>query len=411
MTAWTILQFLAFQRSAILKIAATRWSLLVGALLVLSGSLARNYDGAYFPVEWHALTHGIGVSTVNAFILFTLVYLAGTHWSRDEAHAEGQTFAPRVPFVPALLSFLGLFWMAAPMAWLYGIPYERFLSEEHAFRANAWTLMLVSIWRITLTTRILSVIFCVPAKRVFWFVMLFSDITLLLALWFAPLPVLDFMGGMQQSPLERKLSSAAFMAGFYGVITLLVWLIGVGWAMSNFTVRWGPVPSTASRPPWAAIALGIIAITAWTSAATITQPEQRNRLAAERLLRANRIDEALAELSLHPRTDYPPIWDPPPRPAWSINTPDIAAIRVALAKGEYAPWVEELFWAKCWRDMNSYKHLAWRDLDNINSRFSEQTCAAIVLHAEHDQFRTPEERAALTAAATRCKAIPRSPGQ
>ena len=48
--------------------------------------------------------------------------------------------------------------MTAPLAWLYAIPYERFLSPVGATRANLWTLGLVAAWRVLLIIRVLVVL-------------------------------------------------------------------------------------------------------------------------------------------------------------------------------------------------------------------------------------------------------------
>src|SRR5678816_2292796 len=76
MTLATLPLYLTGNRRAILQIAASRWSLLVGFLLVLSGGLARNYDGAYLREEWTVLLHGPIVSTMNALILYSLAFAA-----------------------------------------------------------------------------------------------------------------------------------------------------------------------------------------------------------------------------------------------------------------------------------------------------------------------------------------------
>jgi hypothetical protein len=125
--------YLVGSRKAIEEIAANRWYLLIGFILVLTGGLARNYDGAYLPAEWHVLLHGPAVSTVNALVLFSLLYAAARF-------RNGIT----PPFFAGFLSFLALFWMTAPMAWLYAIPYERFMTPVDAVAANLWTLAFVS---------------------------------------------------------------------------------------------------------------------------------------------------------------------------------------------------------------------------------------------------------------------------
>jgi len=392
MTPWMIFKFLAGRREAILSIASTRWSLLVGAILVLSGSLARNYDGLWIPEEWPGLLHGIIVSTANAFILFAFVWVG----------CGGRM--GRFPFFRGYLAFLGLFWMTAPMAWVYGIPYERFLSPLDALHANMWSLAAVSIWRVVLITRVLAVIFGVKMRRTFWFVMFFSDALLLTALHFAPVPVIDFMGGMQQSPQERELASTAFLAGLVGSVTLLVWFVGALWATSGPPVSWIPIsPPKPDRPPLGAISLAITAVLAWAAAAIfVAQPEQRLRFEAERLLRAGEIDAALAKMSEHARADYPPMWDPPPRPAWRINTPSVEALRLTLVNRRYAGWVETLCWEKCWHDL-AVARFAWTPLESWSAYIKPEWpgpewLVSAQLHADHDPRLTDEQRGYLRAA-------------
>lgn len=344
LTVGTIARFLFGSRSAILSIAATRWSLLVGAILVFSGSVARNYDGVWMLAEWPALLHGITVSVGNALILFVLV------WGAGRGRAGG------VPFWQGYLSFLGLFWMTAPMAWVYGIPYERWLPPLDALHANMISLGCVSIWRVLLTARILSVIFGISMWRTFWLVMLFADALLLLALMFAPLPVIDFMGGMQQSPQERELASTAFLAGFIGAVSLLVWIIGAMWAASGPSVAWRVPDSRAGEhgpsAPHGPLACAAAALAFWIGAAAIVAPEQRLRHQTERLLTSGQIAEGLKLMSSHVRADYPPMWEPPPRPSWRIHEPSPESLRAALISGSFAPWVSGLFWEKCRKQLS-----------------------------------------------------------
>jgi hypothetical protein len=391
-TIGTIARALLGSRSAILSIAASRWSLLIGAVLVLAGGLARNYDGLWIPAEWPALLHGITVSTGNSFLLFTLVWVAGRAWKQG------------VPFLRDQLAFLGLFWMTAPMAWVYGIPYERFLAPVDAMHANMISLACVSVWRVLLMARGLSVLFGVPMRRTFWLVMLFADAVLLLALSLAPLPVFDLMGGMQQTPHDRELASTAFLAGFIGVLSLPVWLMGACWASSGLYATWQvPVctPTAPSPPPRAAIACAFLALAFWIAMAMIVQPEQRRRFAADAMLRSGRVADALVEMSTHQRSDYPPMWDPPPRPSWHINEPSIDRLREGLSSGKFAPWVEAIFWEKCWLDLRRgvFRWTAVADWGRFvsNAPPEPEWWVALSLHAQHDPRLTLEERSALAA--------------
>ncbi len=134
MTIRTLLRYLIGERQAILDLAANRWTPLIALLFVLSAGFARKYDGADLLREpWH-LVLPLGASLVASFLLFCFAY---------DARFE-QRRRPR--FLDAYLSFLGLFWMTAPLAWAYAVPYERFLSPVDAAEANLWTLGLVSLW-------------------------------------------------------------------------------------------------------------------------------------------------------------------------------------------------------------------------------------------------------------------------
>jgi hypothetical protein len=125
----------------------------------LPAGLAREYDGVFLPCEPWRLLIPFAVSTAMGTILWSAFLL------------------PRKSGTVGLRSFLGVFWMSAPLAWLYGIPYERFLSPLAAFNANLWTLGIVTIWRVAWVTRVVSVLrgsrtlptlFRVPSAPMSW---------------------------------------------------------------------------------------------------------------------------------------------------------------------------------------------------------------------------------------------------
>jgi hypothetical protein len=335
--------YLVGSRQAILDLAGSRWTLVVGLLLVLSGTLARAYDTADLVSEWPVLLHGVGVSLVNSLILYAIVYSAGARLMENK---PGFWRGYRV--------FLGLFWMTAPMAWLYGIPYERFMPAVNAVNANLWTLGLVSLWRVVLITRVLSVIFGASPTRMFFQVMLFSDVAMFLAANLMRRPVLDVMGGLQQTEVERAISFSAFFVAQITFITFLVWLVGALIARLDFKARWAVQPCEAEEPPRAAIMFAGACVLAWVPALTVAQPEQRLRVRADDLLRSGRVHEAFAEMSRHARRDYPPVWDPLPRRAYREDTPSMEAVRAELKGCPPAPWVEHVFMEKSWRAAPRY---------------------------------------------------------
>src|SRR5437016_6114505 len=111
------LLYLIGSRTAILEIAGNRHTLWVGAVFVLSAGLAREYDGEDLLHEPAYLLLPYLASLITSFLLFVM-----TH-----RESVGES-APVKSFFQQYRMFLGLFWMTAPLAWLYAIPYERFLT-------------------------------------------------------------------------------------------------------------------------------------------------------------------------------------------------------------------------------------------------------------------------------------------
>ena len=127
----TLLGYLIGSRSAILMLADHPRTWLVGRVFVLSAGFAREYDGEDLLHEPWYLAIPLGASLVSSLLLFGVFYVPCRMTGLD---------AP--PFVAAYRAFLGLFWMTAPLAWLYAVPYERLLDPVSAAYANIWTLAL-----------------------------------------------------------------------------------------------------------------------------------------------------------------------------------------------------------------------------------------------------------------------------
>ena len=116
-------------------------------MFVLSAGFAREYDARDLLAEPWFLIIPLGASFVSSFVLFTLLYILLMRVDKQR---------PR--FFSAYRAFLTLFWMTAPLAWLYAIPYERFLTPMQAATANYITLGVVAVWRVALMVRVASVL-------------------------------------------------------------------------------------------------------------------------------------------------------------------------------------------------------------------------------------------------------------
>ncbi len=340
----TLFLYLIGNRRAIREIAGDSRAFWVGLLFVLSAGFAREYDGEDLLHEpWH-LVIPLVASVGASFVLFLILYVMRP--------PEGTS---RPAFGPTYRSFLTLFWMTAPLAWLYAIPFERMLSPGDATRANLWCLGLVATWRVLLMIRVASVLTGCRSRGTFFLIMLFADAVALAALLFAPLPIISIMGGIRYSESELLIHNAACLIETLGVITLPIWFIGSIVVIIYADPTW---PATSefprlglrvSRSLWALVAASVLV---WGFAMPFTQPEQQLRHRVERDLRAGRIREALSEMSAHRPEDFPPLWDPPPHLSYGRHDPPIEDVLEAIARDSSAAWVREVYLLKLERTLN-----------------------------------------------------------
>jgi hypothetical protein len=145
---WTILRFLFGNAPTIRGVARNRAALWTGISLVLLTGIARNYDQTYFLETPIWLIGPLVFSFFSGSFLYWILIrvIARRHIPADSRNRRQWT------------TFMAVFWMTAPVAWLYAIPVERFLDSYHAAQANIALLGIVSLWRVLLMGRIVSVL-------------------------------------------------------------------------------------------------------------------------------------------------------------------------------------------------------------------------------------------------------------
>ncbi len=404
MRASTLPRYLLGSRDAIIDIVASKRSIVIGLLFVLSAGLAREYDGEDLIHEpWHIL-RPLAASLISGTVLFALVQFI----AEIRAHKIGETLPPPGE---AWRSFMSLFWMTAPLAWLYAVPYERFMTPVAAVEANLWTLAAVSVWRVLLITRAISVLYGVSAITVFFIVMLFADGVAMIAVQLAPVPVIDMMGGIRHSPEDQVLANAATSVFVYGILTAPIWIVGALAAIVYFRPQWlsDPVPERATTARGMGV-LAVLSLVAFISLAAVTQPEQVRRHKAERLFSEGRVAEALEYMSRHDHGDFPPHWDPPPRVGYSRRAPNMEPISSAMAQSWPADWVAAVYLDKIRTiiadDLGAWtRERTWLTEDDSDSVKRKQDFfadlqrhrAAIEFLREHDASLSDEDRDAIDA--------------
>ncbi|MGA2435561.1 MAG: hypothetical protein ABSG25_09780 [Bryobacteraceae bacterium] len=339
----TVLRFLVGQKAAIEEIAADRGALWAGFAFCLSTAFARHYDGKCLVREPWFLLAPAGAALLTSSVLFAAMYLVIAIKSRRIQRGYGQAY----------LSFLGLYLMTAPLAWLYGIPYERFLNEVDAVQARIWVLGLVTIWRVVLMSRVFSVLIPCSFFSAFSKLGTFALALFYTALMFARVPLISIMGGVRVPPSAEPVIMAYLYVMFYGFFALVIGGIGLlvsirirqpDWSLKGFV----PVEhrTTASRQ----LLIAALSVTlVFGAAMPITQREQWLRYQVEAEYKSGNIDRALMTLSMHSRTEFPPQWTPPPWPEYEdgARDPKFHQIVQALQSRQDIPlWVTAAYGEK-----------------------------------------------------------------
>jgi hypothetical protein len=336
-TPRTVVDFLLFQRDAILKVAASKSAFWIGLLFVIAAGFAREYDGEYLISEpWH-LVLPLAASLIGCTAMVLPIYL----FLKCNGEKESS-------FAEVFRSFLNVYWMTAPLALVYGIPVERIFDPGDATRANLYLLAIVAVWRVLLMIRCVYVLCSTSIWRSTIIVLLFSDALAMLALYYVPGPIFMIMGGVRLTESERIILSIRHLLILLCYGTILVWVVGyiaiccrrckLAFYRSNEENRkTNPVPK---RSAWL---LAIAAICFWIPFLFVTQPEQQLRWTCERMIAEGNFIEFGQVTADYPREAFPPHWDPPPRVGYREQEPLPFLVLHGLLESDAAKWAIDAY--------------------------------------------------------------------
>ncbi len=333
----TIIRFLFGERRAIFEVATSRSAVWLGFLFVISAGFAREYDGEDLLHEpWHLLIPLVA-SLATSFILFLMFWLC--LW-RKSTEAD-----PLRSFLASYRSFLGLYWMTAPLAWLYAIPVEQYMSAGDATQFNLCLLGIVAAWRVLLMIRIGSVVFGAPVTQAIGLVMLFAVSVTFAILTLTPIPVVSVMGGIRLTESEEVIQVTSLLVGAFCILSFPIWLTCSLVVLGRKGPDWRLAPSVelerkVSPLTWAG---GVFSLAIWILVLPSFQGEQQLRRQVERNLVNGRIEEALQTMSSRQRSDFPAHWDPPPRPAYRESLPHILDVVEQSIDSQRNDWVQEVY--------------------------------------------------------------------
>jgi hypothetical protein len=284
------LLFLAGHRGAIERIAATRHAWLVGAILVLSAGIARNYDHLDLlkQSEWFIgpfIASLVSINVIFFCIKGPLRLLA--------VGPEGKQFA----------TFLTFAWMTAPCAWLYGIPVESMTDLVTATKWNIAFLAIVSLWRVALMTRAVAVLTGVTNLRAFVLILAPAAFESMIGSTMKGMSLVQIMGGVRLPPHTQLLRDASqFIAGasfwIFLAMVVLCWIVK-GRATSPFA-------RTGTSAPWTSANVAMVLLLIWTAIAAPLQPLAANQHRLETLVWEGDPAPAVEFASARQRKDFLP---------------------------------------------------------------------------------------------------------
>jgi hypothetical protein len=335
---WIVARYLAGNASAIRVVAQSSTALPLGIALVLLTAVARNYDQNFITETPLWLFGPLLFSFVSGAWLFFILY--GRCIKR---FLEGDE---KPPAYQQWRSFMGLFWLTAPIAWLYAIPVERFLNPMDAARANITLLAVVSLWRVLLMSRVISIVNEAPFGRALGWVLVGASLEVILVVFCGGFfggnfsgRVLAGMSGMRNAPDENLLLSALGFAWNGAWVVLLITLICLAVNRYKGSTVAFPVPIVRNPFPW--IGLTMLAF-AWVAIAWPAQREQQRFVHHAGLVRNGKHAEALEYLARFERRDFPASRRLEPNPfehrVWNDLPPTIA-----LLKTNHPTWVRQTY--------------------------------------------------------------------
>lgn len=356
MRALDIPLFLVGNRGAIERIAGSWWSLLVAAVLVVSGGIARNYDHLDLLRNPEWLYGPFVASFITSLLVFAVVF---PYLRLRKVRVKGVGY----------LSFMCVYWMTAPCAWLYAIPVESFTDLVTATRWNIAFLAIVSVWRVFLVTRALVVLTGAGALTSLTAVLFPASAFMCAASLLKGISLVGIMGGVRLPPHTELLVTASntlcYLSFWTGVLLLLCMCVAVASGLRGVAERPLPwrteqVPRRALMVAGACVVVGLIAVV------PVQVKVQRNHR-LETLIEGENYRAAIDYASGFERRDFSGIHYLPPDP-FLLGSGNRHHYQGLLAEidGSEPAWLREV-----WLDQFADSFLASR-------RFMQEEDAALV---------------------------------
>lgn len=269
-----LLLYLIGDRGAIERVAGSHCTWLVGALLVLTAGIARNYDHLDLRHQPEWFLGPFGASLVS--IVFIFLWISGPL----KLHRVGG-------YRRQFGTFLALAWLTAPCAWLYAIPVEAVTDIVTATKWNIAFLAIVAFWRVAIIVRAVSVLTHVGWTRVLPLVLAPAALEAMAGSFFKGLSLVGIMGGIRLPPHTELLVQAA---NFTTVASFWILLISVIISFSVNGVARRPLSRAVTSSAKSIILVSALILLGWSFIAIMQRPPIANRYRLEKLIQERKFE-------------------------------------------------------------------------------------------------------------------------
>lgn len=195
--------FLIGNEAAIKKLAKSKNSIYLGAFFVFIAGIAREYDQEYIPLNGILFL----VPFLASFVMCLILYIFSLPYYRKKVNPDG---------LGSFKTYLSVFWLTAPLAWLYALPVEAWFTPLTALKINLSLLGIVAFWRVWLFTRAMKIL---------------TEVNLLALILTVACPVIFFVSFFQNLNIVGIMSGGAkteaqeFLTGVTGLVTMLSFIV------------------------------------------------------------------------------------------------------------------------------------------------------------------------------------------
>lgn len=329
MTAADPFLFLLGSRKSIERIAGSRIALWIGALLVITAGIARNYDHLLLTQQFEWIYGPFLMSLFSAILMF---FSLSVGVNVDRCWREFGVF-------------VSFFWLTAPCAWLYAIPVESFTDILTATKWNVAFLAIVSLWRVFLITRVVSVLTGARTIQILCCILIPASVEMGIGSFFKGISLVGIMSGVRLPPHHVWLKNVSQFIVFGSICSFII-ACSVGSILSLKTTERKGIhlarPSTDDGRGVFSFAFAAMAV--WLAIAWVLQPSVQRKHDLDKLIRAENWTQAIEFASRHQPDDFPPAYEFPPG---SYGRDDTAGRLLAAMTGNEPAWLTEI-WMDQW---------------------------------------------------------------